>query len=319
MENMVICSRCNNPIDGTKKFCKYCGQPVQQEPNQDPNISPNQNQYQNVNQNQYQSESQSYTQPQSPHQGYGVPETQAQPPNYSQTQSYSGSQPYQQTYGNQAPANYVNQQYAGQYPAQQPMPPAWGANQVKKKSNKKVIGITISAVVVVAVIAVVLFLFVLPGGSPQKTAKQLEKAILTQDEKLARDCFDAATLQEFPESIFEELDMGIGSSGMEFFGVNMLDYLNFELNVLQVYNEGLQKNQCVVALEMSMSFDEKLIQELGKFVPTDDLGDYGLMDELAGFKEVEVLAMVKEGSKWKFSMPLTEDLSDYIYRIRSYY
>ena len=70
---------------------------------------------------------------------------------------------------------------------------------------------------------------------------------------------------------------------------------------------------------MSMSFDEKLIQELGKFVPTDDLGDYGLMDELAGFKEVEVLAMVKEGSKWKFSMPLTEDLSDYIYRIRSYY
>jgi len=66
-----------------------------------------------------------------------------------------------------------------------------------------VIGI-ISAIAVVAVPATVFFMFIFPklgssqketfsGSSQQKTAKQFEKTLLTQDEELARDCFDAAT------------------------------------------------------------------------------------------------------------------------------
>lgn len=300
MGNMVICSRCNNSIDSTHKFCKFCGQPVEQ----------------SINQNQSQNQSYAqHVQPQSHQQGYDISGTHAQPQAYSQNQAYGGALPYQQTYGNQAPVNYGNQQYTSPYSVQQPMTfvgaSAGGENQVKKKSNKKVIGI-VSAIVAVAIIAVVLFVFVLPGSSPQKTVKQLEKAIMTQNEELARDCFDAATVQAMPGPILSALDMNIGSSDMMFSGFNMLDYVKLELNILQVYDEGLPKNQCVVALAGNVSL-ENIPKELQFLM---DIADESMLNESL---EPVVIAMIKEGSKWKFSKPLTEQLSDYIRPIQAKY
>ncbi|NLM19597.1 MAG: hypothetical protein GX217_06195 [Clostridiaceae bacterium] len=70
---------------------------------------------------------------------------------------------------------------------------------------------------------------------------------------------------------------------------------------------------------MSMSVDNKLIQELGKVLPDDGL-DYDLEEELfKDFQEVAFLAMVEEDSEWRFSQTLTELLSDYIYKIENAY
>lgn len=337
MENMVICSRCKNSIDSTQKFCKYCGQPVQQMTNQNTNINQHQNQYQNYNRNQYQSQNRSYPQPQPYSQtqsnlqqqtyaqgGYGgagkqaqqqaytqpqaYPQSQAYPQQqaYPQTQAHGGPQPYQQqTYGNQVPVNYANQQYTGQYPVQQPITSVPGVHQEKKKSNKKVIGIIITAVSL-AVLAAVFFIFIMPNlsRSPEKTAAQLKKAILTGNEELARDCFDEATLREIPGSLLGSIDFNVGYLEAMAPGFDLQKHLDFNFDILQVYDTGLPKNQCVAVVTVSMSF-KNMPQELQFLV------------DMAGesYRETDAVAMIKEGSKWKFSIPLTEELSDYIDRI----
>ncbi|HHU52861.1 MAG TPA: zinc ribbon domain-containing protein [Clostridiaceae bacterium] len=308
MENMVICSKCNNLIESTQKFCRYCGQPVQQETNQ--NI--NQNQNQNLNQNQYQFQYQNqypsqnqqygpygqYAQSGSFPQGYGTSGTQAPPQAFGQTQTYNNPQLYQQAYGNQVPVYYDNRQY----PSQQPVTSAWGDNQVKKKSNKKAIGI-VSTIAVIAVLAVVFFVFILPnlGRSPEKTAEQMKKAIMTGDEELARDCFDDATLQMFSGSILGSMDIDMDYMESMAQGLDLDKYIKIKFDVLQVYDSGLPKDQCVVVVEFGLAF-ENMPQELQYLV------------DLSGgsHTEKQAVAMIKDGSKWKFSYPLTEQLSDYI-------
>ncbi|HHU52863.1 MAG TPA: zinc ribbon domain-containing protein [Clostridiaceae bacterium] len=278
MENMVICSRCNNSIDGTKKFCKYCGQPVQQELNQ--------------SQNQYHEQSQSYDQSRSYPQIHDA----------TGTKNYSESQPHQQKYGYPEQANYYKQQYMSQYPAQQPDNSAMIGYQGKKKTNKKVIGIA-SAVAIFVLLAVVLFVFVLPGRSPQKTAKQLEKAVLNGDEMLARDCFDAASLYRMG-SVLSYMDLDIKDLVTMVPGLDIKKYLQVDFDILQVYDAGLPKEQCVVVLSVSASLIN-IPPELQFFVDPAN----------SSFMETDVIAMIKEGSKWKFSLPLTEQLSDYIDRL----
>lgn len=128
---------------------------------------------------------------------------------------------------------------------------------------------------------------------------------MTQNEELARDCFDAATLQEFSGPVLEAMDFS--GSDMMMSGFNMMDYVKIEMNVLEVFDEGLPKNQCVVLLTGKVSL-ENIPQELQFLI--DMAGE--MMEESL---EPIPIAMVKEGSKWKFSKPLTEELSDYIDRI----
>ncbi|HHU52862.1 MAG TPA: hypothetical protein GXZ43_02115 [Clostridiaceae bacterium] len=260
MTNEIICSRCNNPIESTLRFCKYCGQPVQQELNQ--------------SQNQYPGKNRSNPQPH-----------------------------YQFKYGTPVSVNHPDQQHAGQYLIRQPMnlggESSLGDNHSKKKSNKKKI-IIISTVTAVVVFAVVFFVFILPGlvRSPEKTAEQLKNAILTGDMESVYDCYDAASLPELYVGLADYME-----------NPSKYKYTYVDIIVLQVYDTGLSKNQCIVTLDLYLSSDE--IRELEKFQQFINLEENMTISN-GILKTREHLAMVKEGNKWKFSIPLTERLSDYI-------
>ena len=157
MENMVKCSNCNNMIDSTQEFCPYCGQPVQQKTNQNPQMNPDSaaeqqfsaeqvapqweshsgNPYEPYQAQSYQ-EQQYQGQPDQEQQYQGQPDQvqqyQEQPDQVQQyqeqpdqQQQYQGQpyqqqqyqgQPYQQQQYQGQP--YQQQQYQGQpYPAQQ--------------------------------------------------------------------------------------------------------------------------------------------------------------------------------------------------------
>ncbi len=259
----MFCAKCGSQVPDGTAFCPNCGAPVGARP-----VMQNAQNTAQQAANNVQQTAGAYTQ-----------QAANNAQQYGQQAAGAARQPYQQA--QQQPfgaAPQYNQQQFNQQPYGQQ--PVYGQPAAAPKKSKTGLFIAIGAVAVVAIVAVLLFVW--PGfltgsgagGSPEKTVKNFGAALQKMDIDGMIECFDPSSQTKLKESMG---DLNSMMGGMDLSSIADMMNLKIDITVKNIdYNS--DKSTATVSVDMEMS--------------------YSFMGQSDSQSQPGTLNMVKEGGNW---------------------
>ena len=268
----MFCAKCGKEIPDGHNFCPNCGAQVAVRAAMQ-NVQQTANNAVNAGQ-QVQGGAAGYGQQAQQYANQGA----QQAVNYGQQAAGAARQPYQQAQQPFGAAPQYNQQQFNQQPYGQQ--PVYGQPAAAPKKSKTGLFIAIGAVAVVAIVAILLFVW--PGfltgsgagGSPEKTVKNFGAALQKMDIDGMIECFDPSSQTKLKESMG---DLNSMMGGMDLSSIADMMNLKIDITVKNIdYNS--DKSKATVSVDMEMS--------------------YSFMGQSDSQSQPGTLNMVKEGGNW---------------------